>query len=79
MADAWRAYDAFFADPNVAFSEEPEGVEAVWRSSTYNSAFSPKVWNDAYVAAFAQAGGFDVVTFDRGFIQYKGVRCTILS
>jgi hypothetical protein len=31
----------FFADPNVAFSEEPEGVEGIWRSSTYNSAFSP--------------------------------------
>jgi predicted nucleic acid-binding protein len=40
--------------------------------------FSPKVWNDAYLAAFAQAAAFDLVTFDRAFAQFKGVASTVL-
>ncbi len=79
MAEAWRAYDAFLADPNVAFADEPAGVEPIWRANTQGLTFSPKVWNDAYLAAFAQVAGFEVVTFDRGFAQYQDIACTILS
>jgi predicted nucleic acid-binding protein len=79
MAEAWRAYNALRADPNVAFADEPEGIEPVWRSNTEGLTFSPKVWNDAYLAAFARTGGFEVVNFDQGFGQYNDIRCTILS
>ena len=79
MTEAWRAYDAFLADPNVGFVDEPEGIEPVWRSNTQGPTFSPKVWNDAYLAAFAQVAGLEIVTFDQGFTQYKGVHSTILS
>jgi uncharacterized protein len=79
LADAWRAYDAFLADPNIAFIEEPPGVEVAWRFHTQNSMFSPKVWNDAYLAALAEVSGYEVVTFDHGFSQFKNVRSTILS
>ena len=79
LADAWRAYDCLFADPQVAFADEPSGIEAVWRSNTQGSGFSPKVWNDAYLAAFAQLAGFDVVSLDQGFKQFPGLSCTILS
>jgi toxin-antitoxin system PIN domain toxin len=78
MSDAWRAYDAFIADPNVAFADEPDGIETIWRSNTQNATFSPKVWNDAYLAAFAQLAGFEVVTFDRGFTNYSSIRALIL-
>src|SRR5687768_4473075 len=54
LADAWRAYDSFLADPRVGFADEPAGIEAVWRSNTQGLAFSPKVWTDAYPAAFAE-------------------------
>jgi len=78
MADAWRAYDALFADPNVAFADEPQGIESIWRSNTQNLAFSPKVWNDAYLAAFAQLAGLEVVTFDQGFGGYSAIRTKLL-
>ncbi|HEX4589532.1 MAG TPA: TA system VapC family ribonuclease toxin [Gemmataceae bacterium] len=78
LVDAWRMYDALFADPRVVYSEEPEGLEPLWRGNTQSRSFSPKVWNDAYLAAFAEAAGFELVTFDRGFGQYKAVRCVIL-
>jgi predicted nucleic acid-binding protein len=51
----------------------------LWRNHTQQRSFSPKVWNDAYLAAFAQAANFQVATFDRGFAQYQNVRCVILS
>jgi toxin-antitoxin system PIN domain toxin len=79
LADAWRAYDALFADPRVAFVEEPDDIEQHWRSLTQSASFSPKVWTDAYLAAFALCTGLEVVTFDRGFRQYQAIRCTVPS
>lgn len=79
LADAWRAYDLLFADPNVAYAEEPEGIEPLWRALTQHQTYSPKVWNDAYLAAFAEAANFEIVTFDQGFRRYTNVRCTILT
>jgi toxin-antitoxin system PIN domain toxin len=73
LADAWRAYDALFADPKVAFVDEPDDIELPWRALTQSSLFSPKVWTDAYLAAFAQCTGLEVVTFDQGFSQYHPV------
>ncbi len=76
---AWQLYDATLSDPRVAFVEEPSGLEIVWRQFTHGRQFTPKLWNDAYLAAFAQTGGHEVVTFDRGFAQYQNVRCTVLA
>jgi len=53
MANAWRAYDALYSDPKVAFIDEPAGTEARWRLLTQATTLTPKVWNDAYLAAFA--------------------------
>lgn len=78
MSDAWRAYDAFIGSPNITFADEPSGIEQIWRSLTQHSAFSPKVWNDAYLAAFAQLAGLELITFDRGFTQYPSIRVTML-
>lgn len=76
---AWRLYDHFLSHRRVAFAEEPVGLEASWRQLTQGRQFSPKLWNDAYLAAFAQTAEYEVVTFDHGFAQYKDVHCTVLS
>jgi len=76
---AWHLYDATLSDSRVAFADEPIGLEAAWRRLTQGRQFSPKLWSDAYLAAFGETGGFEVVTFDHGFTQYKDVACTILS
>jgi toxin-antitoxin system PIN domain toxin len=75
---AWQLCDTTLTDPRVAFATEPSGLEAAWRHFTHGQQFSPKLWNDAYLAAFAQAGGYEVVTFDQGFAQYAGVAVTFL-
>jgi uncharacterized protein len=79
MADAWRMYDAFLDDPRVFFTEEPANLESLWRGDTQRQSFSPKVWNDAFLAAFARAAGYELITFDKGFAQYPNLKCTILA
>ena len=79
LADAWIMYDALLGDPFVSFTDEPDGVESLWRGYTQHQSFSPKVWNDAYLAAFARAAGCELVTFDKGFSQYTHLKSTILS
>ncbi len=76
---AWELYDTTLSDPRVAFVEEPAGLELVWRRLTHGRPFTPKLWNDAYLAAFANVGGYKVVTFDQGFQQFTDVAVTVLT
>jgi len=79
LRDAWELYDAFAADPRVTYAEEPANVETLWRQHTQGRSFSPKVWNDAFLAAFAQGASWELVTFDQGFAQYQDLNCTVLT
>ena len=79
LAEAWSIYDFLTGDQRIDFSNEPLGTEHLWREMTMRNAYSPKVWNDAYLAAFTRAGDFNLVTFDRGFVQYKKLSCTFLG
>ncbi len=79
LPDAWQKYDILLSDPRVAFAGEPADLETHWRTFTQHQSFSPKVWNDAYLAAFAVAANLEMVTFDKGFSQYANVKCIFLS
>lgn len=78
LPEAWQKYDTFMSDPRVAFAEEPADLENHWRSFTQRRTFSPQVWNDAYLAAFALAGTLELVTFDKALTQYANVSCIVL-
>ena len=79
LTEAWRHYDALLGDPRIAFADEPALLETHWRGFARGGTFSPNVWNDAYLAAFAVAGGHALVTFDKGFVRYPGLSATLLS
>jgi len=79
MHEAWRVHDELVSDERVAFAEEPANIEVAWRSFTKLNTFSTNVWSDAYLAAFAQTAGLEVITFDKAFAQYQNVTCTILT
>ena len=74
LPDAWTLYDVILRDRRISFSSEPLGLEPIWRGYTQTEAFTPKVWNDAFLAAFARASGYEIVTFDKGFIRRAGGR-----
>jgi uncharacterized protein len=79
QAQAWRLYEHFLSHPRVGFAPEPAGLEPRWRELTSLPRHSPNVWSDAYLAAFADVGALELVTFDSGFAQYRLARCTILT
>jgi len=79
LLDAWQKYADFLSDVLVSNAEEPYGLEESWREYTQRQSFSPEVWNDAYLAAFARTAGLELIAFDKGFTQYKNLICMILS
>ena len=76
---AWSAYEGFLADERIAWVEEPRGLELHWKKWAGNSRASPKLWTDAYLAAFAMAGGYQLVTTDKAFKQFTGLDLLVLS
>ena len=76
---AWSVYEGLRADERIAWAEEPSGLEVTWKKFTEGSKASPKVWMDAYLAAFAMAGGYQLVTTDKAFKQFKGIDLLVLS
>jgi uncharacterized protein len=76
---AWSAYEGFLADERIAWVEEPRGLESHWKRLATRSQASPKLWMDAYLAAFAIAGGYQLVTTDKAFNQFKGLNHVVLA
>jgi len=63
--ECWQIYDRWIATGQVAWADEPQNLEARLRALTSHAAASPKEWMDAYLAAFAETAGIQLVTFDR--------------
>ncbi|MBT5707587.1 MAG: PIN domain-containing protein [Verrucomicrobia bacterium] len=78
LPKAWKAFDLLISDERVCFCDEVADIESEWRRHTRKAGFSPKIWNDAYLVAFAAKAGIQLVTFDRGFESYSGVDVKIL-
>ncbi len=66
--------------PSVRFAEEPPGTVARWHALAAHDTASPKLWMDAYLAAFALAGGLGLVTLDTDFRQFasQGLDASVL-
>ena len=55
--EAWETHDTLMRDSRFSFREEPFGLQAKLREFTRGFSFSPKLWQDAYLAAFAVNSG----------------------
>jgi uncharacterized protein len=78
-ARAWEAYLAFRRLPEVVLASDPEGSEAVLAPWLTKERFPARLLTDAYLAAFAHAGGFRLVSFDEDFARFDGVEILRLS
>lgn len=65
---AWRAYQTISADERMSFAAEPLELEHAWKKLTSHDRPTPKVWTDAYLSAFAQAAGMQLVSLDRAVL-----------
>jgi toxin-antitoxin system PIN domain toxin len=78
---AWAVYEALLSDRRVAWAAEPaaDGVTNRWQTFASHGVASPKLWMDAYLAAFAVAAGHRLVTTDKAFKQFKGLDVIVLA
>jgi toxin-antitoxin system PIN domain toxin len=77
---AWNAYEGLLADDRIVFqAREPAGLESRWQQLAVRETASPKLWMDAYLAAFALAGGYRMVTADAAFTQFAGLDLVLLG
>lgn len=79
--DALTALDALLALPQVVERDEPPRTAATWRQLAALNTASPKVWMDAYLAAFAICGGLRLMTLDGDFSKFvpKGLSLQFIA
>jgi uncharacterized protein len=72
-AAAWKAVKLWLSVPGVRMLPEPTALDE-WLER-WSVALDPRggAWTDAYLAAFAAAGGYRLVTFDGDFRRYTGL------
>jgi len=79
-SEAWELYEALVADERIIFRpDEPPGIDRWWREFAIRPEASPKLWIDAYLAAFAQAEGCRMVTTDTAFRHFEGLDLLLLG
>ena len=78
-AAIWDALDLLLSDSRFSQVQEPARLEEEWRLLTQPFAVGRCAETDSYFAAFARAGGYRLLTFDRGFRQFEGLDVEILG
>lgn len=74
LTQAWSIYAVLIDSGCFFFAPEPSGLVLTWERLCRPYGSSPKVVMDAYLAAFAQCGGYTLVSFDRAFSHFKGLK-----
>lgn len=69
QAASWNVFDTFLSNPTITLVEEPVGFDLLFRDHTTLDEISPKLWADGYLAAFAEAGGYSLVSFDKALAK----------
>ena len=73
------AFESLLSDDRIGLVlPEPVGLESCWRQYACRDTASPKLWMDAYLAAFAVSGGYQLVTNDSAYRQFAGLNLLVL-
>jgi toxin-antitoxin system PIN domain toxin len=79
-AACWAVWRRLLEDERFRFTtEEPPGLDVAFEGFMAGRTFSPRLWSDAYLAAYAYAARLSLVTFDRGFRSFPGLTCDVLE
>jgi len=71
--EAWGLLRTWITKPSVRFFDEPLGIDDWLDRWSDDRAISGGEWTDAYLAAFAAASGYRLVTFDSDFQNYPEI------
>lgn len=75
---AWSAYDRWIEEGGAVYMDEPLGLNIEFRELSRQPFSAPKEWTDSYLAAFARAASFNLVTFD-GALSLRARRHVLLK
>jgi uncharacterized protein len=78
-AGVWATWDALVGDPRFRFVGEPPGLQPHFRRVSTRFQHQPARWQDAYLAAFALAADYELVTFDPAFRAVPRLRHRVLN
>jgi uncharacterized protein len=78
-ADAFAFCDSLLAQPTCGLVEPGETHWQIFRELCVATRMRGGDTTDAWYAALAIEWGCEWVTFDRDFLKYPGLRCTILQ
>jgi toxin-antitoxin system PIN domain toxin len=65
LRGCWQIFDRWTGTGQVRWISGSAELEQSLRTRTSANSISPKMWTDAYLAAFAETGGLTLVTFDK--------------
>lgn len=77
--EAWALLQEWLRLPEVSFLNEPVGLDEQLGQFSGLLSIRPKLWTDAYLAAFAIAGNHRIVTFDGDFQKFPGLNLLLLQ
>jgi toxin-antitoxin system PIN domain toxin len=80
-ATAWSKCQDLLALPQILWLDEPVAFEDFWHRLAAIPSASPKVWMDAYLAAFAICHKVEFVTLDSDFKTFEkdGLKLKLLT
>jgi toxin-antitoxin system PIN domain toxin len=79
-AAAWLVWEKLVLDERTAFLPlEPTGLDSAWHNNIATRAATPKLWMDAFLAAWADAADIALVTFDAGLKSYQLQKLELLA
>jgi hypothetical protein len=80
-AAVWAKCQDLLALPQILWLDEPVGFAELWQSLACLPSASPKVWMDAYLAAFAIGHRVELVTLDSDFKRFvkDGLKLNLLT
>jgi predicted nucleic acid-binding protein len=77
---ALNAWQALAADPRSVFLDVAQSShENLFASMVAGRQPTPNLWTDAWLAALARSLDHELVTFDRGFKSFDGIRLSLLN
>ncbi len=77
--EAWNRLAMLLEGERVEFLPEPPDLDRILPDLLRYPSPTGKWINDAYLAAFAISAGRQLVTWDRGFQQFRGLRVKLLE
>jgi len=77
--EAWALLQEWLTLPEGSFLDEPVDLDDQLGQLSRVMSIRPKLWTDAYLAAFATAGGHRIVTLEGDFPRFPGLDLLLLQ